>query len=117
MAIQSGATTQNLYFEELEPEYRSYSQEFADLHMEANIVAEKIRRFAFEYDGLSAADAQMLDDHYALAKTAFGFQLTVPRTGEVITGVRYDGKDGFKIPNHKKVWVRSRSVRLVRYPG
>lgn len=107
---------QYLYFEEIEPEYRSYLQEFPDLHVDANITAGKIRHFVFEYDGLSAADAQILDDHYALAKTAFSFQLTVPRTGEVITGVRYDSQDGFKIPNHKKVWVRSRSVRLVKYP-
>lgn len=108
---------QYLYFEEIEQEHRAFSQAFEDLHEDAAITASGIRRFAIEYEGLTQAEAKGLDDHYAEARTVFPFTITVPRTGEVVAGVRYEEKEGFKIPEPPKKWQQKRSVRLIKYPS
>lgn len=105
-----------LFFHEDVPEFRTYGNEFADLRQEHAVNAQKIRRFTFTYDGLSPAEAAILDAHYESAKgEAFGFTVTLPRTLEVVQNVRY-APDGFKINEHEKAWSLPRTVTLIRYP-
>lgn len=70
--------------------------------------------FLFEYDGLLDDEAAILDNHRADAfGNAFGFQLTDPRTEEVIENVHYFEWD----EDHLLIeTVNRRSVRLIKRP-
>lgn len=102
------------FFIEDAPEFRYFNQKFPDLHEDFNLNAGIIRRWRFEYQGLSEADAATLDAHYESAKSsAFGFGFTNPRTAEVLSSVRYDK---YTVGDHEKKWAGNRSIVLIKYP-
>lgn len=103
-----------LYFDELEPDWGNYGKLFPDMTPNfSTLQSAKVRRFIFRYDGLSEAEAAILDDHYESTRGGLSFAFTQPRTSEALTGVRYEGRPE---SNHTKVWSQSRVVRLVKYP-
>lgn len=73
-----------------------------------------VRRWVFDYEGLTEVEAQILDDHFASAYgTHLGFAFTDPRTGTAYTGVKYER---YERPAHEKVWLQSRRVQLIKRP-
>lgn len=105
---------QYLYFDELPPDWGQFGQQFADGNPQfSTLQSDRIRRFVFDYGGLSEAEATQLDDHYETTHGAISFTLTHPRTAEVLSGVRYEE---YSRTPHFRVWSQSRSARLVRYP-
>lgn len=104
-----------VYFDEIRPEWGEFGREFADGNPAYNTIqTSRIRHFVFEYDGLDQAQAQVLDDHYNSTRGGLSFTLVHQRTGEIITGVRYEG---YSRGPHVRVWSQTRSVKLVKYPG
>jgi hypothetical protein len=82
----------------------------ADYNLEGD---EPILMWEIQYDGLTETEAKILDDHRALAKgKTQSFTFIHPRTGIQYTGVRYDEYQ----PDHSKVWIQSRAVRLIKRP-
>lgn len=75
---------------------------------------DKTYRFIFVYEGLDELEAQILDDHNESAfDTAYGFDFTDPRTGELFTSVHYEK---YERPAHVKVKNQKRSVVLIKRP-
>lgn len=109
----SAGGPQYAYFEELEPAWGEFGHDFDDLTPAFNTIqSARIRRFAIEYDGLDEADAAVLDDHYDSTRGGLSFSITVPRTAEVITKVRYES---YSRSAHTRVWAQTRSIRLIKY--
>lgn len=101
------------YFDEVEPDWGEHSQRFPDGNPVANTIqTTRIRRFAAEWQGLSAAEAAIVDAHWESTRGGLPFTLTHPYTTEVITGVRYES---FRRSPGPRVWSQNRSARLVKY--
>jgi hypothetical protein len=104
---------QYTYFDELEPDWGQFGQQFPDLTPEFNTIqTSRIRRFIFEWQGLDEAQAAVLDAHWESTRGGLPFTLTRPRTGEVITGVRYER---YERTPHRRVWSQTRTAILVKY--
>ena len=78
------------------------------------------QRWTLEYDGLTEAQAKVLDDHYASALgTVLGFSFTEPRnvpwttTGSTYTDVHYENYT----KNHTQVGIQSREIVLIKRPS
>jgi hypothetical protein len=73
-----------------------------------------------KYDGLTAAQAAILDAHVASAfysddeGSAWGFNMRDIRTAVLYTNVHY-APGGYKI-GHKKTWICSREIVLEKRP-
>lgn len=71
------------------------------------------------YDGLTEAQAAVLDAHYNLNQMATGFPFQEPRnepfttTGTTYTDVHYAE---YERPEHNKYTVQSRRVKLIKRP-
>lgn len=101
------------YIEEMAGDWGEFGHDGPDGVPEYNTIqTSPIRRFNIEYEGLSQADARILDAHFTSTRGGIGFTVTLPRTGEVITNCRYES---YKINPHTKVWSQSRSVVIVKY--
>jgi len=68
--------------------------------------------FEVEWDGLSEANAQMLDAHYDSTGGGLSFSIVYPHTGETITGCRYAS---YTRSPHTRYWSQSRSATIIRY--
>lgn len=105
---------QYIYFDEIAPEWNPFGQKMGDGNPRfATIQTAGVRRFVFEYAGLDVTQANQLDAHYESTRGRLGFTLRHPRTGEILTGVRYEE---YSRNPHQKLWSQTRSVKLVRYP-
>lgn len=104
-----------VYFDEIEPDWGEFGQKFGDASSRHNTIqTARIRRFTVEWDGLTEAQAQALDAHYESTGGWMSFTMTHPRTGETITGCRYEG---YTRSNHLRVWSQARSAKIVKYPN
>lgn len=100
-------------FDEKGPEWGNFGQQFPDLNPAFNTLqSARIRSFTFEYDGLLEADADIIEDHFESTRGGLSFELTHPRTAEVLTGVRYAEQPQ---TDHRKSWARTFTVRLFKY--
>jgi hypothetical protein len=100
------------YFEELEPEWGEIESNFPSGRVRANTIqTAPVRRFAVEWQ-VDQDDAQELDEHHENARGGLKFTLVHPYTAETITGVRYED---YSRDEHNKVWLQTRSARLVKY--
>ena len=100
-------------FQEIKPEWGEFGHNFPDKVPDYNTIqTAKIRYFEIDYAGLDQAQAKILDDHYKSTRGGVSFSATLPRSGEVITGLRYEE---YKVIPHTKIWNQSRSVRFVKY--
>lgn len=73
------------------------------------------RAFELTYDGLSTAEAQLLDDHFeeAEGKTkTFLFYDHI--AGRLYSDCRYES---YKVSQHKRFWSQGRQISIVRDPG
>jgi hypothetical protein len=104
------------YFQELPTEYKVLEQVFEDQGADYALDATTgVRKFVIGYNSLTEAEAAILDTHYNLAKGKFtGFQITIPRTGEIVNDVHYFD---FDYPGHEKKWSQKRKVVLIKRPG
>lgn len=101
------------YFAELEPDWNEFNQVFADGNAEAaTIQTAAVRRFRLEWDGLSEAEAAILDNHFDSTRGGLSFTLARPDVVETINGVRYEK---YERGQHRKVWSQSRAAVLVKY--
>lgn len=73
-----------------------------------------------DYDGLTEAQAKVLDDHYASANGQYlGFQFVEPRnvpfttTGSTFTDVHYFSFE----KSHGKYWTQARKIVLIKRPA
>lgn len=104
---------QFLRFQEIKPEWGEFGGAFPDGVPTYNTIqTAAVRRWQVEYDGLSQDEALVLDTHFRSTRGGISFNMTVPRTGEALTGVRYES---YQRSAHQKVWSQARSVVLVRY--
>lgn len=104
---------QYLYLEELTTDWGEYGQEAPDGVPEwGTIQTSAVRRFAIEYNGLSIAEARILDAHYESTRGGIAFSLTMPRSSEAISNVRYEE---YKVNPHRVIWSQSRSITLVKF--
>lgn len=109
----SAGGPQYQYFDETEPDWGQFGHQFGDGNPKYNTLqSARVRRFIFDYEGLSESEAATLDDHYESTRGAISFTLTHPRTAEVLTGVRYEE---YSRSPHVRVWSQARSTKLVRY--
>ena len=100
-------------FKEVTPQWSEFGQAFGDgKPWFGTIQTTRIRYFEVEWDGLSSADATTLDNHHNSTRGILSFTVTVPRTAEVITNVRYAS---YTRSSHTRYWSQSRSARLVKY--
>lgn len=111
--IPSVSGIQYTYFDELEPDWGNFGQQFPDLAPAFNTIqTARVRRFIFEWQGLDEAQCAVLDAHWESTRGGLPFTLTHPRTAEVISGVRYEQ---YERTPHRRVWSQSRAARLVKY--
>jgi hypothetical protein len=105
-----------LKFRELDSDWSivTTEQQMDDGSSDVNLEGDSpIRRWEFEYDGLTETQAAILDGHRAAAKgIAESFTFVNPRTGESLTGVKYESFE----TDHSKRWIQTRKVRLIRRP-
>lgn len=77
-----------------------------------------IKRWSLTYDGLTEAQAAILDAHKDSAKingdglSANGFNYR-DRDGTLYANVRYEK---YERPAHSKKWIQSRNIQLVKFP-
>ena len=82
----------------------------ADYNLEAD---NPILAWEIQYNGLQEAEVAILDAHRALAKgKTQSFTFVHPRTGVEYAGTRYAEYQ----PDHSKVWIQYRNVRLISRP-
>ena len=111
--LPAGGGPQALYFDEITPDWGNYGRAMGDGNpLYGTLQTARIRYFIFEYDGLTQADAAILDDHWSSTRGALSFTLTHPITAEVITGVRYES---YERSVHRRLWSQARNVRLVKF--
>lgn len=79
------------------------------------------QRWTIEYDGLSEADVQILDDFWDVHRLSTTFTFIEPRDrpstgaeGLTVTGVNFEA---YEDRDHDKVWIQRRIVRLIKYPS
>lgn len=100
-------------FQEMKGDWGQFGGAFPDGNERFNTIqTARVRRFEIDYEGLDQAQAKVLDDHFYSTRGGISFTITHPRTGEIITGVRYES---YKYPEHRRVWAQQRSI-LLRKP-
>lgn len=99
-------------FQEMEPSWGEFEVEFPDKVKIANTAQTSgIRHFQIDYEGLTEAEARTLDQHYISTRGGISFSMTVPRTGEALTKVRYEK---YEVVPHTKKWAQIRRVILIK---
>lgn len=99
-------------FEELAQDWGEHGGAFPDgVPLWNTIQTTPVRRWRIEYNGLDQTEADLLDDHFYSTRGGISFSMTVPRTSEALTGVRYES---YRSNGHQKIWAQSRSVILVK---
>lgn len=100
-------------FQEVVTDWQNYSQRFADQTLVGNSALNKpIRIFEIEWEGLSAAEAAMLDAHYDSTSGGISFAMTDPHTGEFLTNCRYAS---YSRGPHVKYWSQTRQATVIKY--
>jgi hypothetical protein len=100
-------------FQEVTPNWETYTTKFADNTQRANTqLRQQIRMFEVEWDGLSEANAQMLDAHYDSTGGGLSFSIVYPHTGETVTGCRYAS---YTRSPHTRYWSQTRTATIIRY--
>jgi len=67
--------------QEIEPIWGEFGQEYSDGSSHHNTLQlTRIRRFEFDWDGLSEVEATELDDHYNITSGGLAFSIIVPHT-------------------------------------
>jgi hypothetical protein len=103
-----------IYFDEIEPDWGNFGHNFGDASSRHNTIqTSRIRRFLVEWDGLDQTQADLLDDHYDSTSGWLSFTATHPRTGESLTGCRYER---YTRSPHIRYWSQARQAILVKYP-
>lgn len=104
---------QYLYIEEMATDWGEFGQEGPDGVPEwGTIQTSAVRRWTIEYNGLSVADANLLDAHYNSTRGGIAFTMTLPRSAEAVSNVRYES---YKVNPHTRIWSQSRSVSLIKH--
>jgi hypothetical protein len=99
------------------PDYQiGESPEYQDGGKDFNLdAATPTRRWALVYDGLTLAEAAILDAHFDSAYgEAFGFNFRDPKTTTLYSAVHYE-KDGYE-KSHTKDWLQRRVIKLIKRP-
>jgi hypothetical protein len=100
-------------FQEIAPAWNEYGHSFADQSSRhASKLSSPIRTFEIEWDGLSVAEAAILDAHYESTSSGVGFAMTSPHTQETILGCRYTS---YTRGPHVRYWSQSRQARIIKY--
>lgn len=101
------------HFAEVEGDWGEDQSQFKDGYVRSvSLQPSATRFFDISWDGLSAAEAATLDAHWSSSRGGLAFSLTLPTTGEVVSGVRYAS---YSRANHRREWAQERSARLVKY--
>lgn len=118
----SGSNPAPLFFEMLQEEFvvsrTIYDDNGADYKLQAGGSGKKT--WTFKYDGLTAAQAAILDSHLASAYyspddgSALGFNFRDYRTGTLYSNCHY-APGGYKI-SHVKIWSNGREVTIEKRP-
>jgi hypothetical protein len=124
----SGSNPIPLFYEELPQEFivgqTTYDDGGADFKLQAG--GSGVRRWRLDYDGLTLAEAAILDAHLAAcfyssdqgSAVGFNFRAHVPGTvwtdtsGTLYSNVHYEKYE----TGHSKVWSQKRSVVLIKRP-
>lgn len=98
-----------------EQEYPTGSLVFEDGGIETNITSPCGRmEMDLTYDGLSQAEAQLLDDHFDEAKKDVNdFLFLDYHSGRLLAGCKYVS---YRKPQHTKHWSGKRQITLVKEP-
>lgn len=120
MPSVSGSNPVPLYFELLPEEFVTgrtiYDDNGADFKLQHGGIG--VKRWRLDYDGLTAAQAAILDAHLAAAfyspdeGSAFGFNFRDRDTAVLYSNVHYEKYE----KSHMKTWIQKRSVTLVKRP-
>jgi len=100
-------------FQETVVDWGEFEQRFGTGFGQANTLQNNpVRRFEIDWDGLSPAQAALLDAHYERSHAGIPFTITNPHTGEVIPNCRYAA---YTRGDHVRYWIQSRAAVIVRY--
>lgn len=92
------------------PDYKVINYDFDSGARRSNVTPCGPMRFQLEYQGLTEAEAAIIDAHFDLAKGKTNdFSFYDERTGHVYTGVRYEA---FGKGQHQRYFVQSRTITL-----
>ena len=113
LPLASSGGPRHSYFQETEADWNEIRSEFrTGGSLTRSLQSAPVRAFEIRWDGLSEAEALLLDTHWQSTSGGLPFTLIHPQTGEVITGVRYIG---YARSSHQRVWSQERSARLVKH--
>lgn len=102
-------------FQEVVSQWNEYSANYADGSSESDTrQTAQVRMFEVEWDGLSVAEAALLDAHYDSTSGGLTFSITNPHTDEVITGCRYGS---YTLSPHTRYWSQNRQATIIKYPA
>lgn len=100
-------------FQEVVSDWREYSADFSDQTSISNTkLAQRIRMFEVEWQGLSLEQAALLDAHYQSTAGGLPFAMTIPGTGERVVNCRYAS---YSISPHTRIWSQTRTATIIRY--
>ena len=91
-------------------DYEVITYKFDDGGADVNVVPCGPRKWMLDYDGLSEAEAALLDNHYDLAKGRANDFTFLDREGVSHIGVMYESYDR---PKHTKYWAQARRIVLI----
>ena len=94
------------------PDFKTTRFYFEDGGEDVNVRPCGPQRWVFVFEGLTEAQAAVLDAHYNLAKgRTNSFSFYDRRTGFTYSGVEYAA---FEVPAHQKQYIQTRNIQLVR---
>jgi hypothetical protein len=102
-------------FQEVVSIWNEFTARFVDGSSESDTrQTAPVRMFEVEWDGLSAAEAALLDAHYDSTSGGLTFSITNPHTSEVISGCRYGS---YTLSPHTRYWSQNRQATIIKYPA
>lgn len=121
MLSVSSSNPRPLVFYQLPETFNVLSTEFDDLGRDTALSngGNGVKRWYLFYDGLTAAQAALLDSHMYSAKlngdglSAYGFNFRDRDTTTLYSNVHYQS---FERPAHKNKDIQTRTIVLVKFP-
>lgn len=96
----------------LPPEFVTTIFKFEDGGEDVNVRPCGPQRWVLVYEGLTEAEAKILDDHFNLAKDGVNdFSFYYARAGASYSGVRYAS---YQVSPHVKYTILTRRIELIR---
>ena len=93
-------------------EYPVVDYEFEDGGYECNVSPCGVKRWQIIYEGLTGAQAAVLDDHFDEAKKDVNDFTYTTREGVVYTGCHYEE---YVTAKHKLLDIQARTLTIARY--